>query len=229
MVFEELNGVDSECRSYLVADSGQALIVDPLLEKVEAYLARLSALKLRLAYAADTHTHADHLSGSKELSRRTGAKIAGAPKGVAQFPLREGSVLIVGQLTIRVWDSPGHTADSLVFLLPDRVIAGDTLFIGATGRTDLPTGDPEQEWDSVQRLLTLPDGHQIWPGHDYNRRTSSTIGDERRTNNRLLMGREKFLAAMREPRPSKPARLAEALAYNTTPAAPEAGTGTVED
>ena len=229
MVFEELNGVESECRSYLVADSGEALIVDPLLEKVDSYLARLSALKLRLKYAADTHTHADHLSGSKELSRRTGARIAGSPEAVAHVPLREGSELIVGQVRIRVWDSPGHTADSQVFLLPDRVIAGDTLFIGATGRTDLPTGDPEQEWDSVQRLLKLADEIQVWPGHDYNRRTSSTIGDERRSNNRLRMGREKFLAAMREPRPSKPARLAEALAYNTTPSAREASTGTVED
>ncbi|HTO95929.1 MAG TPA: MBL fold metallo-hydrolase [Myxococcales bacterium] len=227
MVFEELNGVDSECRSYLVADSGEALIVDPLLEKVDAYLARVSALNLRLAYAADTHTHADHLSGSKELSRRAGAKIAGAPEAVAQIPLHEGSVLIVGQVPVRVWESPGHTADSLVFILPDRVIAGDTLFIGSTGRTDLPSGDPEQEWESLQRLLTLPDQVQVWPGHDYNRRISSTIGEERRTNNRLLLGREKFLAAMREPRPSKPARLAEALAYNSTPAAP--GSGTVED
>lgn len=217
MIFEELNGVDSECRSYLVGDSGEALIVDPLLENVEAYLARLSTLSLRLVYAADTHTHADHFSGSKELARRTGARTAGAPHAVVQVPLREGSALAVGQLPLRAWASPGHTADSLVLVLPDRVIAGDTLLIGATGRTDLPTGDPEQEWTSVQRLLTLPDACGVWPGHDYNRRASSTIGEEKRTNSRLLLGREKFLAAMREPRPSKPARLAEALAFNTAP------------
>ena len=227
MVFEELNGADSECRSYLVGDSGEAVIVDPLLERVDAYLARVRALGLRLTCAADTHTHADHLSGSKELARLTGAKTAGAPRAVTQVPLSEGSLLIVGQLPIRVWDSPGHTADSMVLLLPDRVIAGDTLFIGSTGRTDLPTGDPEQEWDSLQRLLTLPDAMQVWPGHDYNRCTSSTIGQERRTNKRLLLGREKFLAAMREPRPTKPARLAEALAYNTAP--PTAAIGTAED
>ncbi len=217
MIFEELNGVDSECRSYLMADSGEALIVDPLLEKVEAYLARLAALRLRLAYAADTHTHADHFSGAKELARRTGARTVGAPQAVVQVPLREGSTLTVGRLPVRAWASPGHTADSLVLVLPDRVIAGDTLLIGATGRTDLPTGDAEQEWTSLQRLLELPEATGVWPGHDYNRCISSTIGEEKRTNGRLLLGREKFLAAMREPRPSKPARMAEALAANTAP------------
>jgi len=207
-VFEELNGVDSECRSYLVVDSGEAMIVDPVLERADDYLRRLGALRLRLAYAADTHTHADHLSASKELSRKTGAKTAGAPAAAVQVPLGEGSVLRVGNLAVAVWASPGHTADSLVFLLPGRVLSADT---------DLPTGEAEQEWASVQRLLTLPDATEIWPGHDYNRRASSSIGEERRTNGRILMGREKFVAAMREPRPSKPARMAEALAYNSAP------------
>ena len=214
-LFEELNGVDSECRSYLVADAGEALIVDPLLERAGEYLNRLAGLRLRLAYAADTHTHADHLSASKELSRRTGAKTAGAPRAAVQTPLGEGSTLQVGTLTVTIWASPGHTADSLVFLLPGRVLSADTLLIGATGRTDLPTGDPEQEWASVGRLLTLPDDTEVWPGHDYNRRASSTIGEERRANGRIRMGREKFIAAMREPRPSKPARMDEALAYNS--------------
>jgi sulfur dioxygenase len=218
MMVEELNGVASECRSYLVSDSGEGLIVDPLLDRVDAYLARLSALGLRLAYAADTHTHADHLSGVKELSKRTGAKSAGRPVGVVQVPLGEGDALALGALRIGIWSSPGHTADAIVLLLPGAVLAGDTLLIGATGRTDLPTGDCEEEWDSARRLLTLPDETVLWPGHDYNQRASSTIGDERRTNKRLLFGREQFLAAMREPRATKPKLLAEALAYNTTPA-----------
>src|SRR5207249_2205435 len=104
----------------------------------------------------DTHTHADHLSASKELSRKTGAKTAGAPAAAVRVPLGEGSVLRVGNLAVAVWASPGHTADSLVFLLPGRVLSADTLLIGATGRTDLPTGEAEQEWASVQRLLTPP-------------------------------------------------------------------------
>lgn len=217
MIFEELNGVASECRSYLVASEGEALVFDPVFERVEEYLARLALLGLKLAVAADSHTHADHLSGAKELRRRTGCKTAGAPRGVVDLPLGEGDVLTLGGLRIAVWASPGHTADSLVFLLPGRVLAADTLMIGATGRTDLPTGSPEAEWDSAQRLLTLPDDTELWPGHDYNQRASSTIGEERRTNKRMLAGREKFIALMREPRPTRPARMEEALAYNTSP------------
>ena len=217
MLFEELNGVASDCRSYLVADGPEALIVEPLYERVEAYLARLGALGLRLAVAADTHTHADHVSGVKELARRTGAVSAGAPRGVVQLPLSEGDVVTIRGVRIEVWNAPGHTSDSLAFVLPGRVIAADTLTIASTGRTDLPTGDPEAAWESAQRLLTLPDATELWPGHDYNQRTFSTIGEERRTNPRMLLGREKFLAAMREPRPSKPARMAEALEYNLRP------------
>src|SRR5712664_2150915 len=123
MLFEELNRVSSDCRSYLVASGGEALIVDPLRDRVDAYLARLAALGLRLAYAADTHTHADHLSGVKELSRRTGAVSVGMPSSVVQRPLAEGDELPLGHMTIRVWASPGHTADSIVLLLPDRVLA----------------------------------------------------------------------------------------------------------
>lgn len=93
-----------------------------------------------------------------------------------------------------------------MLLLPGLVISADTLLIGATGRTDLPTDDAEQEWESAQRLLTLPDATELWPGHDYERRAFSTIGEERRKNPRILLPREKFVALMNEPRPSKPAR-----------------------
>lgn len=217
MIFEELNGVRSECRSYLVADAGEAIVVDPVLERVDEYLARLGQLGLRLLLALDSHTHADHLSGAKELRRRTGCKTAGQPRGVVDLPLGEGDSVSLGGLRLAVWASPGHTADSLAFLLPGRVLAADTLTIGTTGRTDLPTGSAEQEWTSAQRLLTLPDDTELWPGHDYNLRASSTIGEERRTNQRMLAGREKFIAIMNEPRPAKPARMAEALAYNSAP------------
>ena len=101
--------------------------------------------------------------------------------------------------------------------MPGKLLAGDTLFIGATGRTDLPTGDAEAEWDSVQRLLTLPDDTEVWPGHDYNQQTFSTIGREKQTNKRLQMSHGDFVAVMREPRPSRPALLEQALAYNADP------------
>ena len=215
MIFEELNGASSECRSYLVASDGEALLVDPLLERVPQYLERLRGL--RLVYSVDTHTHADHLSGTKELSRRTGARRAGQPRSVAEVPLWDLDTLRVGSVTATSWASPGHTADSIVLLVPGRLIAGDTLFIGSTGRTDLPTGDAEAEWDSLQRVLALPDETEVWPGHEYNQKTFSTIGLEKRTNKRLQMGRDAFIAAMREPRPTKPKLLVEALAYNADP------------
>ena len=115
-VFEELNGVDSECRSYLVADSGEAMIVDPVLKRAGEYLRRLADLRLRLAYAVDTHTHADHLSASKELARRTGAQIAGAPRCAVQVPLGEGSVYVVTQE-----QTPG---------MPDPVFEGQVATLG---------------------------------------------------------------------------------------------------
>ena len=99
----------------------------------------------------------------------------------------------------------------------DRLIAGDTLLIGATGRTDLPIGDAAQEWESVQRLLTLPDALLVFPGHDYAHEAYTTIGRERAHNKRVHLGREGFIAAMDAPRSSKPARLAEAIAHNTRP------------
>lgn len=221
MIFRELNGTEESCRSYLVADerTREALIVDPVLEHVPAYLEALGTQKLRLAWTIDTHTHADHLSGAHELAVATGARTAGSPAGSVHRALREGDVVRVGEIALTVWASPGHTADSLVLVLPDRVLTGDTLFIGATGRTDLPSGDPEREWESVRRLLTLPDETLVFPGHEYQHRLSSTIGHERASNPRLTISREEFLRMMNMPRKEKPARLAEALAWNTRPLA----------
>jgi glyoxylase-like metal-dependent hydrolase (beta-lactamase superfamily II) len=165
----------------------------------------------------DTHTHADHLSGGRELARMTGAEFAGVPWDVVHRPLHEGDVLEVGDVRIAVWETPGHTADSLVLRMEDRVLTGDTLLIGATGRTDLPSGDAEAEYHSLQRLLSLPGDTLVFPSHDYGGRTFSTIGHERLTNPRLRLDYEVFMRMMTTPRSEKPARLAEALAYNTRP------------
>ena len=219
MIFEELNGIDSECRSYLIGSQEvrEAMIVDPLLEGVDGYLARLRQLGLKLALAIDTHTHADHLSGARELAAATGAKTCGAPRGSVQWPLAEGDRVTLGEVSARVWATPGHTADSFSLVFEDRILAADVLLIGTTGRTDLPTGDAEQAWQSMERVLSLPDETLLFPGHDYAKQAFSTLGEERRTNNRVLLGHEKFVQAMREPRPVKPRRMAEALAWNTRP------------
>ena len=217
-IFEELNG-GASCRTYLIVSprTREALIVDPVLELVPTYAQRLVKDQLRLTMVVDTHTHADHLSGGRELARMTGAVHAGAPEGSVQQPLREGDVLRVGDVSLMVWASPGHTADALVLKMEDRVLTGDTLLIGATGRTDLPTGDAEAEYHSLQRLLSLPGDTLVFPAHDYAGRTFSTIGHERLTNPRLRLDHEVFLRVMGAPRSEKPARLQEALAYNTRP------------
>ena len=217
-IFEELNGGVS-CRTYLIVSprTRQALIVDPVLELVPGYMQRLAKDQLRLTMVVDTHTHADHLSGGRELARMTGAVHAGAPEGSVQRVLREGEVLAVGDVHLTVWASPGHTSDALALVMEDRVLTGDTLLIGATGRTDLPTGDAEAEYLSLQRLLTLPGDLLVFPAHDYGGRTFSTIGHERLNNPRLRLDHEAFIRLMTSPRAEKPARLAESLAYNTRP------------
>lgn len=217
-IFEELNG-GASCRTYLLVSprTREALIVDPVLELVPAYMQRLAKDQLRLALVVDTHTHADHLSGGRELSRMTGAVHAGAPEGAVHRLLSDGEVLVVGDLRLTVWASPGHTADGLVLVMEDRVFTGDTLLIGATGRTDLPSGDAESEYHSLQRLLSLPGDTLVFPSHDYGGRTFSTIGHERLNNPRLRLEHDAFIRLMTTPRSEKPARLAEALAYNTRP------------
>lgn len=218
LIFEELNG-GASCRTYLLVcpRTREALLVDPVLEYVPAYVQRLARDRLRLATVVDTHTHADHLSGGWKLARETGALHAGAPEGVVHRPLREGEVLEVGELRLTVWETPGHTADSLVLMMEDRVLTGDTLLIGATGRTDLPTGDAEDEFRSLRRLLSLPEETLVFPAHDYSGRTFSTIYHERLTNPRLRLEHDAFIRLMTAPRKEKPARLAEALEYNTHP------------
>ncbi|WP_158501684.1 MBL fold metallo-hydrolase [Vitiosangium sp. GDMCC 1.1324] len=217
-IFEELNG-GASCRTYLIVSprTREALIVDPVLELVPAYMQRLAKDQLRPVLVVDTHTHADHLSGGRELARMTGTVHAGAPAGSVQRVLGEGDVLVVGDLRLTIWASPGHSADGLALVMGDRVLTGDTLLIGATGRTDLPTGDAESEYRSLQRLLALPEDTLVFPSHDYGGRTFSTIGHERLTNPRLRLDHEAFIRLMTTPRTEKPARLAESLAYNTRP------------
>ncbi len=217
-IFEELNG-GASCRTYLVVSprTREALIVDPVLELVPSYMQRLSRDQLTLCWVVDTHTHADHLSGARELARMTGAVHAGAAEECVQRVLGDGDVLKVGEVRLRVWTSPGHTEDGLVLVLEDRVLTGDTLLIGATGRTDLPTGDAEAEYRSLERLLTLPDETLVYPAHDYGGRTFTTLGHERVNNPRLRLDRAAFIELMSRPRHEKPARLEEALAYNTRP------------
>ncbi len=208
------------CRSYLIADpvTKQAAIVDPLRERVDDYLDLLSSKRYRLIYTIETHTHADHLSGSPRLKDLTGAKMlmhAATAVACVDRGLSDGDTIELGNLKIDVIATPGHSHDSVCLVLPDRVLTGDTLLIGGCGRTDLPTGDTGEMFESLQRLLALPDSTAVFPAHDYDGRRASTIGRERKHNERLKPRTADELAAtMKQARMPMPANLGEVLHTN---------------
>ena len=221
MLFEQLRS--GGCLSYLVGcdQTGTGAIVDPALDLVDRYAALATEKGLRVRYVIDTHTHADHFSAARTVARQLEARIvvhrlASAP--FADIRVDDGELLALGALRIRVMHTPGHTDDSICLVLPDRVLTGDTLLIGGTGRTDLPTGDPDALYDSLHgKLLRLDDGLRVFPAHDYKGRTSSTIGSEKKENPRLQQReRTAFVELMRGLDIAMPEHLTEALRTNRT-------------
>jgi selenocysteine lyase/cysteine desulfurase/glyoxylase-like metal-dependent hydrolase (beta-lactamase superfamily II)/rhodanese-related sulfurtransferase len=211
---------DGPCRSYLIADPAtrEAAIVDPLRMEVDRYLGILDSKGYRLRYTIETHTHADHLSGSARLKELAGSLMlmhAASPAPCVDRPLHDRDTIRLGDLVIEVIATPGHTHDSVCLLLPGRVLTGDTLLIGGCGRTDLPTGDGEAMYGSLQRLIDLPAETLVLPAHDYDGRRASTIERERRTNPRLRdQTLREFTAALAKSDLPKPAGLHEVLATN---------------
>ena len=168
---------------------GEALIIDPVLEKVDRYLQLLQEFELNLVKAVDTHLHADHITGLGALRDRTHCiTVMGEQSTVDVVSMRvtDGNQLEVDGLALDVIYTPGHTDDSYSFLCGDRVFTGDTLLIRGTGRTDFQNGDPRAQYDSLfSRLLKLPDETLVYPAHDYKGDTVSTIREERAYNPRL--------------------------------------------
>ncbi|MGH6817837.1 MAG: MBL fold metallo-hydrolase [Methylovirgula sp.] len=191
MMFRQLFDQASGTYSYLLASrrGGEALIIDPVLEKVDRYLQLINELDLRLVKAVDTHLHADHITGLGALRDRTHCTTVMGEQSkadVISMRLGDGDKLMIEGLTLDVIYTPGHTDDSYSFILPDRVFTGDTLLIRGTGRTDFQNGDPRQQYESIfGRLLRLPDTMLVYPAHDYKGDTVSTIGEEKAYNPRL--------------------------------------------
>ena len=191
MIFRQLFDSVSGTYTYLLASrrGGEALIIDPVLEKVDRYLQLINELDLRLVKAVDTHIHADHVTGLGALRDRTHCiTVMGENSKVDVVSLRvaEGDKLTVEGVSLDVLYTPGHTDDSYSFLLKDRVFTGDTLLIRGTGRTDFQNGDPRKQYDSIfGKLLKLPEETLLFPAHDYKGETVSTIGEEKRFNPRL--------------------------------------------
>lgn len=209
------------CRSYVLADpaSGQAMAIDVHLDLVEAVAARVKEEGWTLPYVVDTHTHADHPSGAGGLAPRFGstriAHALGKHRGVARHPA-DGDTLHLGDQVVTVRHAPGHTPDHLVLLAPGVFFSGDSLFIGGVARTDFLGGDAGVLHDTLQALLKdLDDDTVVYPGHDYEGRTSTTISAERAGNPWLRLGdRAAFVKALTANPPPRPANMDDLLRLN---------------
>jgi glyoxylase-like metal-dependent hydrolase (beta-lactamase superfamily II) len=191
MIFRQLFDSVSGTYTYLIASrhGGEALIIDPVLEKVERYIQLVNELDLRLVKAVDTHLHADHITGLGALRDRTQCTTVMGEQSkadVVSMRLAEGDRLTIEGVSLDVIYTPGHTDDSYSYRMDDRVFTGDTLLIRGTGRTDFQNGDPRTQYDSLfNKLLKLPDDTLVFPAHDYKGETVSTIGEEKAFNPRL--------------------------------------------
>lgn len=196
MIFRQLFERESSTYTYLIAcgKTREAVLIDTVKSETEQYLRLLQELDLKLVYVLDTHTHADHITAAGELREQTGAcTLLGeeAQSACVSQSMKDGDQFHIGELILTAWHTPGHTDDSYCFILQEDqqtyAFTGDTLLIRGTGRTDFQNGNAEQQYQSLQRLLSLPETTWVYPGHDYKGWTVSTIVEEKQFNPRLQM------------------------------------------
>jgi glyoxylase-like metal-dependent hydrolase (beta-lactamase superfamily II)/rhodanese-related sulfurtransferase len=191
MIFRQLFDATSSTYTYLLGDSGEALLIDPVYEQVPRDLALLQELGLKLVTTLDTHVHADHVTGAWRLHQRCGSRIglaAATEAALVDLPLRHGDRIDFGKRHLTVRATPGHTNGCLTYVLDDQSMAftGDSLLIRGCGRTDFQQGSPQQLFSSVrEQILSLPDDCLLYPAHDYRGITVSSVAEERRFNPRL--------------------------------------------
>ena len=191
MIFRQLFEPLSSTYTYLLgcAETGQAILIDPVIVAVERDLAELAKLGLTLAFTVETHIHADHITAALELKKRTGSRIA-APAcerlPCTDLGIEEGRPLQLGDIALQPLHTPGHTAGHFSYLAGDRVFTGDALLIDGCGRTDFQDGDADALYKSVrEKLFALADEVLVYPAHDYQGRRVSSIAQERQRNPRL--------------------------------------------
>ena len=219
MKFEQI--ATGGCQSYVIgcAETCVAAVIDPEVRQIDRYFGIAAREGLRIRYVIDTHTHADHFSATDELARTLNVPVVmhrQSPAPFASLRLDDGDLLMVGNLRLKAIHTAGHTRDSMCLGVEDKLFTGDTLLIGGTGRTDLPTGDPEALYDSLfHRILKLDPALNVYPAHDYKGRGHSTIAEEIAANPRLQKtDRAEFVEMMNHLDLSAPTHLTEALRTN---------------
>ena len=191
MIFKQVFDQKSSTYTYLIASAKgrEAVIIDPVIENVDSYITLLNELDLKLVKVIDTHIHADHITGASKLKKVTNCStIMGehTPADTVEIKVKDEEIIKIDQIEIKAMYTPGHTSDSYSFLMNKYLFSGDTLLINGTGRTDFQNGSSKDAYNSLfNKLLKLPEDTLLYPGHDYNGKLVSTIGNEIKSNPRL--------------------------------------------
>jgi len=191
MILKQVFDTRTSTYTYLIASANgrEAVIIDPVIENVSEYIQLLKELDLKLVKVIDTHIHADHVTAASKLKQATNcATLMGehTPADAVEIKVKDNEMINIDDLNIKSIYTPGHTSESYSFLLDNHLFSGDALLINGTGRTDFQNGNSKDSYHSIfDKLLTLPEDTLLYPGHDYNSKKVSTIGNEKKFNPRL--------------------------------------------
>ncbi|MDR4509928.1 MAG: MBL fold metallo-hydrolase [Candidatus Brocadiaceae bacterium] len=190
MIFKQLN--KTPCKTYLIGSETrkEVTLVDPVLQFINEYISLIESEGLKLTHIMETHTHADHISGAGALLDRTGAVYVmhqNSSVRCVSYRVADGFEFHPSGIHVKIICTPGHTNDSICLLLSGKILTGDTLFLdeGGAGRTDLPGGDPGKHWESLQKIMKLPEHLIVYPAHEYRGHKPSSLGEQKKVNPNL--------------------------------------------